>query len=113
MPSEESLTRSPAPPEFTIDSVYPWGRSLGEYVRMFRLTEQDLALRIIGCADGPASFNCEMNRRGKYIVSCDPLYQFSARQIRDRIEKTADIHVDHVRNNPHNFVWDRIRSPED
>jgi hypothetical protein len=105
-------TRLPAPHDLTIDSVYPWGRSLAEYARMFALSDEDLRRRIIGCADGPASFNSEMTARGDFVVSCDPLYQFSVEQIRGRIERTVDFHIDHVRKNPHLFVWDRIRTPQ-
>jgi hypothetical protein len=113
MSSENLITDSPVQSDLTIGSVYPWGRSLTEYIGMFTLSDEDLGHRIIGCADGPASFNCEMMRRGAFVVSCDPLYQFSVEQIRGRIEKTADIHIDHVRKNPHKFIWDRIRSPEE
>ena len=49
---------------FTLDQVVPWGRSFDEYQRMFALTEADLSLRIVGCGDGPASFNAEATRRG-------------------------------------------------
>ena len=61
---------------FTLSSVVPWGRSFDEYVRMFALAESDLESRILGCGDGPASFNVEATRRGATVVSCDPLYQF-------------------------------------
>jgi hypothetical protein len=60
--------------EHTIDNIYPWGRSFDEYRKMFTLTDEDLNLKILGCADGPASFNAEMRQRGKEVVSCDPLY---------------------------------------
>jgi hypothetical protein len=108
-----SKTPSPEPHDITIDSVYPWGRSFDEYTGMFALSEADLRLRIIGCADGPASFNREMSLRGQFVVSCDPLYQFSAEQIRGRIEKTADVQFDHAQKNSHHFVWNRIRSPHE
>ena len=74
---------------FTLSSVVPWGRSFDEYVRMFALTEGDLASSILGCGDGPASFNAEATRRGTRVVSCDPLYQFDAAPIRQRIDETA------------------------
>jgi hypothetical protein len=44
---------------FTLERVVPWGRSFDEYRRMFVLSSDDLRLRILGCADGPASFNAE------------------------------------------------------
>ncbi len=66
---------------FTLEQIVPWGRSFGEYVRMFALTEADLEKRILGCGDGPASFNAAMFRRGRRVVSVDPLYGFSAEQV--------------------------------
>jgi hypothetical protein len=97
----------------TINEAYPWGRSFDEYRRMFNLTEDDLAGRIVGCADGPAAFNAGMWRRGKRVVSCDPLYAFRGGEIRDRISVTAPRLVAMARESSDKFVWDRIRSPEE
>jgi len=91
---------------FTLSSVVPWGRSFDEYRRMFALTGADLAGRILGCGDGPASFNAEATRRGTQVVSCDPLYQFSAEQIQQRIQETAPEVLEQARRNAHEFVWD-------
>jgi hypothetical protein len=91
---------------FALSSVVPWGRSFDEYRRMFALTEADLEGRILGCGDGPASFNAETTRRGVQIVSCDPLYRFSAAQIRRRIDETAPEVLEQARQNAHEFVWD-------
>ena len=91
---------------FTLSSVVPWGRSFDEYRRMFALTDADLGGRILGCGDGPASFNAEATRRGTQVVSCDPLYQFSAGQIRQRIDETAPEVLEQARRNAHEFVWD-------
>ena len=91
---------------FSLFSVVPWGRSFDEYVRMFALAEADLASRILGCGDGPASFNVEATRRGARVVSCDPLYQFAAAQIRQRIDETATEVLEQARRNAHEFVWD-------
>jgi hypothetical protein len=97
----------------TLEQVFPWGRSYDEYVRMFDLTEADLAKRIVGCADGPAAFNAELTRRGGRVVSCDPLYRFGADQLRGRIEETFDHIVNLTRGERRDlFVWDRIATPE-
>jgi hypothetical protein len=77
---------------------------------MFELTEADLCRRILGCADGPASFNAETTRRGGQVVSCDPLYQFDREQIRARIAAVYDDILEQTRQNQQAFVWDRIRS---
>jgi hypothetical protein len=97
----------------TINKVYPWGRSFEEYRGMFRLTEADLSRRILACADGPASFNAEMHRRGHGVVSCDPLYQFSGQEIRARIDGTYREMIDLVTRERDRFVWDRVHSPEE
>ena len=64
-----------------LEEVVPWGRNLTEYQLMFDLSEQDLNSKILGCGDGPASFNAEMTEIGHSVVSIDPVYQFSAEQI--------------------------------
>ena len=102
-----------APSKITLGSAYPWGRSFDEYVAMFGLTEDDLRSRMISCADGPASFNAQMNARGHRIVSCDPLYQFTVDEIRSRIVQTRDLLIQHAKENSHLFVWNRIRSPDE
>lgn len=98
---------------FTLDRVVPWGRSFDEYRRMFALTGADLQTRILGCADGPASFNAEATARGHAVVSCDPLYRFSTAEIRQRIRETTDVILDQTRRNQHEFVWTSIRSVEE
>lgn len=66
---------------FRYEEAVPWGRSFDEYRHMFDLTEVDLRRHILGCADGPASFNAEMTRQGHRVISCDPLYQFTAAKL--------------------------------
>ncbi len=75
---------------FTLNQVVPWGRSFDEYRRMFALTDDDLKLKIVGCGDGPASFNAEATRLGSAVVSCDPIYRYNVEQLRERIASTYD-----------------------
>lgn len=93
---------------FILDEVVPWGRSFSEYQRMFALTEDEYRGRILGCGDGPAAFNAEATRRGAQVVSCDPLYQFSAAQIRQRIDAVRDHVLDQTQRNRDTFVWTEI-----
>lgn len=67
-----------------LDQVVPFGRSFDEYRAMFSLSDDDLDKKIVGVVDGPASFNAEMQARGKRVVSIDPLYAFSAAGMNDR-----------------------------
>jgi len=98
---------------FKYSEAVPWGRSFDEYRRMFGLSEQDLKLRIIGCGDGPASFNAEMLQLGHRVVSCDPLYQLSATQIKERIDVTYENVMRQTTEHQHKFVWTRIKTPEE
>lgn len=95
-----------------LEQVVPWGRSMAEYREMFGLSDADLERSIIDCAGGPASFNAEMADRGKYVVSCDPVYQFSTQQIRQRIDETAPKIIAAVEANYDRFVWDKFGSIE-
>ncbi len=79
---------------------------------MFALTDADLRGRILGCGDGPAAFNAEAARRGVRVTSCDPLYAFSADQIRERIAATAEDILEQTKRNRDEFVWDQITSLE-
>jgi hypothetical protein len=97
---------------FTLDRVVPWGRSFAEYERMFALTQRDLERRILGCADGPASFNAEATKRGAKIVSADPLYAFEAAEIRAQIKKVAPRVLEETRKNRDDFVWTEFKSIE-
>jgi hypothetical protein len=96
---------------FTYETIVPWGRSFDEYRRMFDLSTPDLNTRILGCGDGPASFNAHMRKQGRRAVSCDPLYQFTAQQIHERIEATSRDVIAQTRQNQAKFVWDVIKSP--
>jgi hypothetical protein len=98
---------------FTYHSAVPWGRSFDEYQRMFGLTDRDLNLRIVGCADGPASFNAHLARLGRRVVSCDPLYLLTAAHIQARIAATYVDVIGQTRQNEAKFVWTYIKSPDE
>ncbi len=90
---------------FTLNDVVPWGRNLAEYCAMFALGDTEKRLSILGCGDGPASFNCEGTAQGMRIVSADPLYQFRAGDIRERIDATARTITTQMRSNRDSYVW--------
>jgi hypothetical protein len=98
---------------FTLTQIVPLGRSFDEYRRMFALSDIDLGRKIVGCADGPASFNAEATQRGSEVVSCDPLYRFDGDQIRCQIEMTFPEVIEQTRKNASQFVWNEIPSIEE
>ena len=97
---------------FDYQEVVPWGRSYDEYVSMFALTRADLSRRILGCGDGPASFNAELTRRGGHIRSVDPVYRLGPVALARRIDETRHEIMSQLRNEQHRFVWRDIASPE-
>ena len=80
---------------------------------MFSLSEKDLARKIIGCSDGPASFNCELTRKGGTVVSVDPIYRYSAKEIEARIDETYSTVLEQTKENEKEFVWKNIKSPDE
>lgn len=97
---------------FTLQDIVPWGRNLEEYRKMFRLTDQELELPILSCADGPASFNAELTEMGGSCVSVDPIYAFSSFQIRNRIDETANEVYEQLCRNLDAYNWDFYQTPE-
>jgi hypothetical protein len=95
-----------------ISEVIPWGRSFDEYRIMFGLSERDLTGRILGCGDGPASFNSEPTAEGFSVTSCDPIYAFSTEEIRRQVEDCYEDVISQVRLNPEGFVWGYFHDPD-
>jgi hypothetical protein len=91
--------------QHTIQNVLPWGRSFSEYERMFALSPEDLSKSILGCGDGPASFNSEMTRQGRNVVSIDPIYQFTKEQIAHRIEEAVPLILDNTKDYLDRYHW--------
>ncbi len=96
-----------------LDEVVPWGRTLAEYKLMFNLSDLDLQSSILGCGDGPASFNAEMTEQGYSVVSIDPIYQFSVAQIRQRVQDTYEPIISQVRQNSDRYIWQNFQNPEE
>jgi len=97
----------------TYDSVKPWGRLFSEYVGMFALTPDNLQGRILGCGDGPASFNAEATAKGHQVISVDPIYAMSAAQIEQRVNETWEAIVEQMRGHMQDFVWTKFSSLEE
>ena len=95
-----------------LSEVVPWGRSLNEYKEMFSLSDSDLKKRIVGCGDGPACFNAELSKIANNIVSIDPIYQFSAKEIGSRISEVYPQVMGQVAKNKSDYVWKNIANVE-
>src|SRR6202007_1226563 len=97
-----------------LQEVVPWGRSLDEYRRLCALSETDLKGRLLGCGDGPASFNAELAALTKTqrLVSVDPLYAFTGAEIARRVEQTYQTIISHVQRNQARYIWTYFTDPD-
>ena len=92
-----------------LENIVPWGRSFREYKEMFILSKDDIQdKKILGCGDGPSSFNTEAEYEGGEVISIDPLYAYSKKEIMQRIDEVADEVMSQVKNNMEKFVWKNI-----
>ena len=98
---------------FELNDVVPWGRSYEEYLSMFSLVPEDIEKSILGCSDGPASFNCTMAKLGKHVTSVDPIYQFTKSEIKSRIDETFNTVIKQTEENRNEFVWEKISSVQE
>ena len=73
-----------------LKNIASWGRSFKEYRKIFSLIDSDLNKFILGCGDGPASFNAELTKLGGKVVSVDPLYQFDTKSLQQGINEAYD-----------------------
>ncbi len=79
---------------------------------MFSLAPRDLDGKILDYAGGPASFNAEATQKGYRVVSCDPIYRFTAEEIANRIGEAYETVVAGANANQERYVWGKISSPE-
>jgi len=80
---------------------------------MFSLSEDDFNKKILGCGDGPACFNAEITKNGGDVISVDPVYQFSAKQIRSRIDAVYPHIMSEMKQNHEAYIWKDISSVDD
>ena len=116
LPTRQTLGQSlpnPATRSFVnLSSIVPWGRSLDEYAAMFALTDADLGGRVLGCGDGPASFNAEATIGFRQVISVDPIYAFAAADIEGRISATFTTVVGQLAQHADRYMWSRFANAE-
>jgi hypothetical protein len=94
------------------ENIVPWGRSYTEYVTMFNLTPYFLSKKVLGCGDGPASFNAVGNDFGGKITSIDPLYSLIKKDIEKQIDKSFNEVINQTRVNEDKFNWEMFGNLE-
>jgi hypothetical protein len=97
-----------------LQNIVPWGRSFKEYEQMFNLSNDELKnKKILGCSDGPASFNAELTSMGGRVLSVDPIYRYGADEIRERINDVYPVIMAQLKKNKDDYIWSDARSPDE
>ena len=96
-----------------LQRTVPWGRDFNEYLEMFSLSELTAKQTIIGCGDGPASFNREATARGISVTSVDPIYAFSKAELKQRIEEARSEVMPQIHASPDDYIWTTIKNPDE
>jgi len=77
-----------------------WVYSLADYRKIFALTEQDLQKEILDYPGGISSVNAELYALGQVIISADPAYQLSAKEMQDYAGQTLESAINYLRQHP-------------
>lgn len=85
---------------------------MAEYKSMFSLRDTSLSGAVLGCGDGPASFNAQATSAGCNVTSIDPIYAFDKDAIAKRISSVRFEIMDQIRKNKTDYLWKTIESPE-
>jgi len=96
-----------------LENVVPWGRNLSEYRAMGLYTDADKHKKILGCGDGPASVNVELTHMDINITSIDPIYQFTKKQIQQRVQETSMLVSEQLRQNRDDYIWKNISNVDE
>ncbi|MBC2606072.1 hypothetical protein [Pelagicoccus albus] len=100
--------------QFSLNSIYFFGRPYAELLRCFGIDEADLiGKQVLECPSGPSSFVYEANRRGIDAIGIDPLFYRSPSAIRDLAESDFRLMFDRVRQSAEHFVQKTYASVEE
>lgn len=90
-----------------------WGHSSAQYQQMFDFTAPDLNKKLLECASGFASFNAEMHREGKHIISCDPAYSLSRPNLENHFQIGLNNLRQYLEQNQQKIAWQQGQSVAD
>jgi hypothetical protein len=102
---------------FQLDRVAFYGRTLSEYLKMFRIDDTDHLKRynrILDCPSGASSFVAEANNKYEVnTVGCDPLFDKDSRILQKQGEEDIEYVVKRVSLAPNLYNWNFYSSIEE
>lgn len=100
-----------------LDRIAFYGRTLSEYLRMFRINDIDHLKKynkILDCPSGASSFVAEAhNKHGINTVGCDPLFDKDSKILQEQGEDDIDYVVKRVSVSSNLYNWDFYSSVEE
>lgn len=83
-----------------------WGHRLNDYKEMFNLSDDTLSEKqIVEYGAGVTGFNAEMNAKGFKVVSIDPMYDLTLKDIKTIVDEIFDTTVAKVKKNKDKYNW--------
>ena len=83
-----------------------WGHRLNDYKEMFNLSDEFLANnQIVEYGSGITSFNAEMAKLGRRVVSIDPMYALTLDDIKSHVSEVFELTLSKIKNNKEKYNW--------
>lgn len=96
-----------------LEKVVLLGRTFGEYLQFFALTEPELTGKsILDVASGVSSFTAEARERGLEVSAADPIYALAPEEISGRAEPDLDLISNSIGKVPA-YTWRCYRSVDE
>jgi SAM-dependent methyltransferase len=93
-------------PQFRLQTVAFFGRTLAEYLQMFALDLESLRRgRVLDVASGPGSFVAEALALGLDATGCDPMYVEAPERIAAQGKADIDACREQIRSHPGTLVY--------
>lgn len=96
-----------------LDEVIPLGRDGRDYLHMFNLFGMLENRSFLDCASGPSSFNAFMTAHDNQVVSVDPIYGKSKKEIKQSIQSSFGSLMGQIAEKQHLFKWEMYKSVEE
>jgi hypothetical protein len=90
--------------EKSINGLKALGYSIDDYIKMFALSDDEIAMRILDCNPGIVAFAAQMHQQHHPVLASDPLYSQPIATIKTLIAKAQDQLLTDLQENPHRYT---------
>ncbi|WP_173918974.1 SAM-dependent methyltransferase [Halobacillus sp. Marseille-Q1614] len=101
------MSRAETSTKLDLEKVIFIGRTYGEYMDMFLLSEEDLKeKKVLDCPSGACSFTAVGQSKGLDITASDIAYDHSVGDLKAKGEEDIQHAMAHMEKAKSNYVWD-------